>query len=180
MQTSILQKTSTRKQQSFREIALFVVVGMMNTGIDLLTLNLLVLATHRHDGLWLVSFNCISFLAAVVNSYLLNGRLTFRRYSEQGVGVFIRFFIVSIIGLILNDSIVWLLARLLMGSAAVVVVINLSKLMATTVSLCWNYIAMRKWVFKRTIEDTLPVVSITDQEQQVAIHNAKQIEEISV
>lgn len=84
--------------------------------------------------------NILSFSAATVNSYFLNkywtfkdkGRATFRQYGK--------FFVVSVIGLLLNEG-------ALAGFVFLGIYDLISKLLAVAVSLVWNFLANKFLVF---------------------------------
>lgn len=129
------------------EIVLFVLVGFLNTVVDFVVLNLLVIMTHHDDGLWLIAFTCLGFLAAVLNSYILNRNLTFRGQGDRSSSHFIRFIAVNAVGMVINSSIVWFLVLVIGDRLSALVAINASKLLAVTCSLTWNYFAIKRWVF---------------------------------
>ncbi len=134
-------------QARVREIVLFVLVGLLNTAIDFAILNLLILLTHHNSGMWLIGFTCAGFLAAVINSYVLNGRLTFRGQTSDSSHHFLRFVAVNAGGLVINSTIVWSLVQISGHRFPVVVIINVGKALAVFCSLTWNYIATKRWVF---------------------------------
>ncbi|HLI05156.1 MAG TPA: GtrA family protein [Ktedonobacteraceae bacterium] len=137
-------------RERVREILLFTLVGMLNTAIDFAVLNLLIaISGHAAIGNWLFLFNCLSFLAAVMNSYLLNGWLTFRYRGLSNPWKFTQFFGVNLVGMACNSALVWLLSPLLAHTLPPLLAINISKVLATLVSLCWNYLAIRGWIFRR-------------------------------
>jgi putative flippase GtrA len=89
------------------QMARFAVVGVINTAVDLAVLNTLIAISHRgRSGLLYSLFKAISFLVAVLNSYRLNSRWTFRYSAAEntpmGVG---RFISVSVLGLAINVGI---------------------------------------------------------------------------
>jgi len=126
---------------------LFAIVGLVNTALDFATLNLLILLTHHDSGLWLIGFTCCGFLAAVINSYILNGCLTFRGQTSRAPHRFVRFVAVNAVGLVINSSIVWSLVQIAGDHFSPLVTINASKVLAVVCSLTWNYIATKRWVF---------------------------------
>lgn len=140
-----------------REVVLFAGVGVMNTAVDIVVLNLLVLLTHHDQGWWLLLFDGLSFLAGLINSYVLNGRFTFRDSGSGDFGRFLRFVAVNAVGLLINTLIVWTLSPLLGGLVveghdkllSPIMAVNVSKGLATVFSLCWNYLAMKYWIFRR-------------------------------
>ncbi len=152
----------------FREIVLFVSVGVLNTVVDFAVLNLLIVFTHRDQGGWLLVFNVLSFLAAVLNSYVLNGRFTFRSSGPADSWRFIRFVMVNAVGLIINSITVLALSPVFGGLVSTLIAINVSKALATLLSLCWNYFAIKRWIFRAEIpmrnnesEEGVTVVSTT-------------------
>lgn len=133
------------------EINKFVLVGLMNTGIDFGVLNLLMWATGIDKGRWLILLNMISFGTAVVNSYFWNKFWTFKAKDSSRVSwEFSQFLIVSIIGLIINTSIVYLLATFTspMFGLSQRIWTNLAKVTATALSLVWNFLGYKFIVFK--------------------------------
>jgi putative flippase GtrA len=144
----LLHSLSVRHRTQLREIVLFVGVGILNTAVDFAVLNLLIALTHRDKGWWLLFFNSLSFLAAVINSYVLNGRFTFRNSSPGGPWRFIWFVGVNAIGLIINSLTVGLMSPLAGKELSTIVAINVSKALATLLSLCWNYFAIKRWIFR--------------------------------
>lgn len=143
-----------------REIVLFVTIGLLNTAIDFSVLNLLIVLTHHDSGIWLIIFTCLGFLIAVINSYVLHACLTFQRQAVRSSHHFVCFVIINAVGMIINSSIVWLLVQILSrGKFPVMVEINVSKVPATLCSLTWNYLATKRWVFKRSSTSTGYTVS---------------------
>lgn len=142
--------TRTSSMARLREVVLFVIVGISNTLVDFLVLNLLILLTHQNGELWLLPFNSMAFLAAVINSYILNGRFTFQANASGGDRWrFLRFVVVNAVGLVVNTLIVSFLSSPLNAILPRIVAINTSKFLATGVSLCWNYFAIKRWIFRK-------------------------------
>lgn len=139
-----------------KQFAKFFIVGGINTAIDFAVLNVLMVITSIHAGKPLFILNCISFSVAVVNSYYMNRRWTFKEAAaniedKQAAVQFSQFFIVSIIGILINSSIV-------SGFTSYVPNIinigpqlwaNVGKLFATGFSLIWNFIGYKFIVFKK-------------------------------
>jgi putative flippase GtrA len=77
---------------------------VINTGVDLVVLNTLIAISHRgRAGLLYSLFKAISFLVAVLNSYLLNSKWTFRETAPQSTMTRVgRFLSVSVVGLAIN------------------------------------------------------------------------------
>lgn len=69
------------------QVVRFAIVGLMNTGVDLAVLNALIAISHRGGSGFMYSiFKAISFLVAVVNSYFMNTRWTFRQSVLESIG----------------------------------------------------------------------------------------------
>jgi len=84
------------------QVVRFAIVGLMNTGIDLAVLNALIAISHRgRSGSMYSIFKAISFLVAVVNSYFMNSKWTFRQ-SVLESNRFPWFLLVSVAGLVIN------------------------------------------------------------------------------
>jgi putative flippase GtrA len=119
----------------------FCAVGATGTIIDFSLLNWLVLAF----SVPLYYAATISFIAAVVNNFLLNKYWTFKDYArEKKKGwQFFQFAIVSIIGLLINLAIMYGLVEYAH------VWYNLAKAAAVLVVLVWNYFANKAWTFQK-------------------------------
>ncbi len=137
------------------QAAKFVLVGALNTFIDLGIFNLLSFLTSRTTGYYSISFKATSFVVAVINSYFWNKFWTF--HSEQ-VNVqekpkakeFSQFLIVSVVGFLINIAIFSLFATLVGPKAGLAVQTwnTVSAVLATAASLIWNFIGYKFFVFK--------------------------------
>lgn len=84
------------------QVVRFAIVGLMNTGVDLAVLNALIAISHRGGSGFMYSiFKAISFLVAVVNSYFMNSRWTFRQSVLESMRL-PWFLLVSVAGLVIN------------------------------------------------------------------------------
>lgn len=142
-----------RLKRLIKQFSKFVIVGGINTGIDFLVLNILMYLTGIESGPELFLLNSISFSVAVINSYFMNKRWTFqdKTKTEQEPIKFSAFFIISIIGLIINGLILTSITSYipaLFGLSSTLWA-NIAKLMATGVSLVWNFIGYKLFVFKK-------------------------------
>ena len=131
-----------------REVTLFAAVGVTNTAVDFAVLNILVLLTHHDHGLWLLPIDAVSFLIGLINSYVLNGRFTFRSTELRNFQKFLSFAALNVVGLVINTLVVWALTPPLDRLLAPMVSVNMSKILATVFSLSWNYFAMKRWIFR--------------------------------
>ncbi|MBI4993963.1 GtrA family protein [Candidatus Wolfebacteria bacterium] len=134
----------------------FIVVGGINTGIDFAILNVLMFSTNIYSGKWIIIFNSVSFATAVVNSYFMNKYWTFKKQKTQNTEVksqskeFFQFLIISIIGISLNDAAVYTVSTFIppIFGLSEKLWANAAKLIATVVSMIWNFIGYKFIVFK--------------------------------
>ena len=87
-----------------RQGGLFALIGVIATGVHVVT------ALAARTGLQLepLTANFVGYACAVGFSYVGNARLTFGR-PTRNMGQFIRFLVVSLVGLALNQTIIHLL-----------------------------------------------------------------------
>ncbi|OGI22455.1 MAG: hypothetical protein A2808_03065 [Candidatus Moranbacteria bacterium RIFCSPHIGHO2_01_FULL_55_24] len=136
-----------------KQFSKFIIVGGVNTGIDFLVLNILIYLTGITAGIELFVLNTISFSVAVINSYFMNKRWTFedKSVSEKEPVKFSQFLAVSVVGIIINGGVLSGITYFippLFGLSAVLWA-NVAKLMATGLSLVWNFVGYKFFVFKK-------------------------------
>ncbi len=136
----------------FKQIIRFAVVGVINTAIDLIVLNILIHVTgHGEKGLYYSLFKAIAFVIALANSYFMNKHWTFAGQGTSNRIIEIsEFTIVSLIGFVINVAV----------SSAVVnwipPVFGLDKfwpsfgaLCGTAIGLIWNFVGYKLVVFEK-------------------------------
>jgi putative flippase GtrA len=135
-----------------KQLIKFVIVGGINTGIDFAVLNIEMILTGIASGPGMLVLNSISFSVATTNSYFMNKRWTFEDKGAEKSGVkFSQFLAVSIVGIIINGGIVYLITSFttpLFGLSPQLWA-NVAKLLATGISLIWNFIGYKFFVFKK-------------------------------
>lgn len=139
-----------------KQFSKFIIVGGVNTGIDFAILNALIYITGFTKGWELFVLNCLSFSVAVVNSYYMNKRWTFKE-AAAGLGdkhaavQFSQFFIVSIVGIAINGIILTSITTYIVPPFGLSDQLwaNVAKLFATGASLVWNFIGYKLFVFKK-------------------------------
>jgi putative flippase GtrA len=135
-----------------KQLIKFVIVGSINTGIDFAVLNIEMILTGITSGPGMLVLNSISFSVATTNSYFMNKRWTFEDKDAEKSGVkFSQFLAVSIVGIIINGGIVYLITSFtnpLFGLSPQLWA-NVAKLFATGISLIWNFIGYKFFVFKK-------------------------------
>jgi len=152
-QNGVIQNGSAwQRFPIIKQLAKFVVVGGVNTGIDFLVLNVEMALTHITSGPAMFVLNSVSFSVATVNSYLMNKYWTFEDKEKQKEGAkFSQFLAVSIVGISLNGLVVYLITTFIppVGGFSPQLWANVAKLAATGISLVWNFIGYKFWVFKK-------------------------------
>lgn len=107
-------------------------VGALYVFVDLLDIPVLVAAA-------------MSFVLAVVNNFILNKFWTFRNDSRNFRKQFIKFFLVSVVGLVLTEICMALFVYLL-GIWYIA-----AKLMTSVIVLTWNFLANKNWTFAERV-----------------------------
>jgi putative flippase GtrA len=136
-----------------RQFLKFAVIGVINTGVDFGILNLLVWITDTSkDDPKLIFLNIISFSIAVVNSYWLNKKWAFQDQGSGDTGKkFSKFLIVSIIGVAINTTVLKFISANVdpLFGLNDQLWINVAKIVATGISLIWNFIGYKLLVFRK-------------------------------
>ncbi len=130
-----------------KQLGRFTVVGLANTAIDFG-----VLLTLKSFGINVLVANTCSSTLAFIFSFAANKKYTFKTTDTNVVREMVLFVVVTLVGLWgLQNSIIALtqapLINLLHNPIAGLVA---SKLLATLVSMVWNYIMYARVVFKHT------------------------------
>lgn len=134
------------------QAAKFILVGILNTFLDLGVLNILISVSGITSGLNYSVFKGVSFLAAVINSYFWNKFWTFRKSATSESGKeFLQFFIVSAIGFGINVGVASLVVNIIGTQFAISEEIwaNVGAVVATLIAMAWNFIGYKFIVFKR-------------------------------
>lgn len=126
----------------------FALVGTLNTAIDFGVLNLLITLTGITSGPSIIPLNAFAFSVAVVNSYFWNKKWVF---ADAKRGDFVVFFIVTTIGIAINSGILYAVTTFI---EPIIVTdrtlwANIAKVLATGLSLIWNFAGYRLVVFKK-------------------------------
>lgn len=129
----------------------FVIVGIINTFVDLGVLNLLIQATHTgQKGFDFMLIKTTSFLVAVLNSYFLNRSWTFRDKGRQKSFLHSgsQFLIVSLIGAVVNVGTASYVATFISPISGLEKLWpSAAALVGTACSFVWNFIGYKYIVF---------------------------------
>ena len=134
------------------QFAKYATVGFANTAVDFGILNLLMWATGIYSGKMIIVLNSLAFLLAVIHSYLWNKFWAFKTRGRGGVsGQFLQFLAVTIVGILINGAIVYIISTWVtpMFDLSDVAWANAAKVVATVVSLIWNFIGYKFIVFRK-------------------------------
>jgi putative flippase GtrA len=129
----------------------FGIVGVLNAAIDILALNFLLWRFPTHSTTTIIVYNTFAYMLGAINSYLLNKYWTFRRGTTVTGDELLRFITVNVIGIVSNDALFWLIARMLHPSLAnLLFLTNASKVSAIIGTAFISYIGMHFLVFRQT------------------------------
>lgn len=156
-----------KKIETIRQAAKFVLVGGLNTLVDWGVLSLLIFVFRdafkigSYDVILTIFsvtivyyslFKGISFIIATTNSYIWNKFWTFKRKTSETVTKeFLQFFIVSVIGFLINVGIASIIFKFISPVAG----FNadqwaiISAAIATAVSMIWNFLGYKFIVFEK-------------------------------
>ncbi|MEI8103780.1 MAG: GtrA family protein [Candidatus Moraniibacteriota bacterium] len=142
------------------QIAKFIVVGGLNTLVDLGILTWLSLAILPPETPWISIFGSsiaiyslykgISFILANINSYYWNKYWTFHANSSSNTGTeFTSFFAVSLIGFLINISVASGIFHFVHLSVTANQLGLLAAAIGSIVGLAWNFVGYKLFVFKK-------------------------------
>ncbi len=126
------------KQEKLR----FGVVGVINTLVDFG-----LLFTLRYLGLPALTANLISTSVAFVLSFSLNKNVVFRTKGSDIQRELILFLITTLFGLWILQTLVISIVDLVTPPTSISLFVG--KVLATIVTICWNYIMYSRVVFKK-------------------------------
>ena len=140
------------------QLAKFILVGGMNTLVDLGILNLLIFVFSISSGLGYSAFKGVSFLAATTNSYFWNRIWTFSKNGpllhssrpEKETGKFGQFLVISTIGFLINVGVASLVVNFIgpQFGLAIKTWANVGALVSSLLGLAWNFLGYKFVVFK--------------------------------
>lgn len=133
------------KIKNKREKARFGVVGIVNTSIDFGLFFLL-----KFFGFPSVSANLIGSTIAFMTSFVLNKKVTFQTTGTDLKREIILFVVVTLFGLwVIQSGVIVLFEQLLVDVLPVYITLLLAKVVATIITLIWNYEMYSRVVFRR-------------------------------
>lgn len=148
------------------QLAKFVIIGVLNTVVDLGVLSFLIFLFKNSFGIdaqdsfltlgaWVITFYSIykgiSFIIANVNSYYWNKYWTFQGNNKKTSSEILQFFIVSLIGFAINI----ITASFVFANIQPIGGLNsdqwglIGAAIGSVAGLLWNFIGYKLWVFKK-------------------------------
>lgn len=147
------------KYPAIGQFVRFGLIGGLNTGVDLVILNILMFSTGFFTGTPYTFFKAISFIFAATFSYFMNKQWAFKdNAKEKAVKKFSQFFAVSLIGMVINVSIASLVVIYLQPIFSAQITFftldpklwgSIGALCGTAIGLIWNFIGYKFFVFKK-------------------------------
>ncbi len=139
------------KSEGLYDAAQFLLIGVLNTLVDLGILNFLMWISGISTGAWYSIFKGASFIIAVFNSYLWNKFWTFEARRTKGMEAeFAKFFVVTLIGFGINVGISSFLVNAIgprFGFSAKIWA-NIGAIAASVIGIFWNFLGSKFIVFK--------------------------------
>lgn len=142
----------SRKFLPVLQLARFLLVGSLNTFVDLGVLNLLMWISNIAAGIYYSVFKAISFLAATTNSYFWNKHWTFAKREKIFVPEeYSKFVIVTFIGLLINVSVASFIVNVIGPRFGISLRLwaSVGAIIAAFFTFFWNFSASKFIVFKK-------------------------------
>lgn len=134
------------KNRHPKRFAKFSIIGSFNFLVDITVLNLLSHITGFNKGIFAAVFSAISFIIANISSYHLNKRWTFKNNSENSR--YKIFLTISMVGVLVNMVVIYSFTTYINHSYfSDVAWLNISKIIATSLVVFFNYYSYKKYVF---------------------------------
>lgn len=133
------------------QLGKFGLIGVTNTIIDLGIFNLFIYLTDIATGNTILWFKIVSVNFAIINSYIWNKYWSFEKKENAQSTEVIQFWAVSVVGLVLNTGITWMMINILGASLDIDAKAwaSVASATASILVLTWNFIGYKLWVFRR-------------------------------
>ena len=143
-------KQNPKRFYWLKQLLRFGLVGGLNTLLDILVLNALLLLFPTTSTTTLLAYNALAFSIGAINSFLLNKYWTFGHKQKTTLTELSRFTLTTLCGIGWSSLVLWLASTLLhpvVGNATLWA--NAAKLVSVASSALLSYVGMRLWVFVR-------------------------------
>lgn len=128
-----------------------ILVGTLNSSIDIGILNFLMLVTGLTQGTIILLFKAISFTSSSVNSYFWNKFWTFEHEKATKTGEFVKFYSIALGGLIIHQATIYTTVNLIgpKWGASPIIWVNLANALAIFLGFFWNFLGYKLLIFKK-------------------------------
>jgi putative flippase GtrA len=141
-------KPAPGRRRWVRQVFRFGLVGGLNTIVDLLILNMLLLLFPTSSTRMILIFSAIAYSLGAVNSFLLNKYWTFGYRQRTTWNEVVRFILTTLCGIGWSSIILWLASNVLHPILINPTMwANASKVIAICGTALINYLGMSLWVF---------------------------------
>lgn len=130
----------------------FVAVGQSNAAIDIGVLNFLIILSSIDSGMYYSVFKGVSFIFAVINSFLWNKFWSFgSKERDDLAGQFVKFIAVALVGLAINVLVASLVVNVLGPQWGIPSRIwaNVGVLSSAIFNIVWDFYGFKVFVFKK-------------------------------
>ncbi len=132
------------------QVVQFSMIGVLNALVDIGSLNLLLLIWPTGDHEVLLLFNSIAYTLAIINSYIWNSRLTFRKHAVNNWREKTHFFVQAGISLLISNAVFLISIDILsLLSFPLWMIHNMAKGLAMFLSSTASFFFMKFFVFRR-------------------------------
>lgn len=153
--------TVSRVKQIIAQLLRFIMVGCVNTLIDIALFNTFLWLWPTQNTWMLLVYNSLAYALGGINSFILNKYWTFRQRQKTNRREAIRFVATTLAGVSCNDFIIWVMNGVmhpLLSNPTLWA--NFSKIAAIFGTFCISFLGMRLWVFVK------PGVAIEAKKEQ--------------
>lgn len=129
----------------------FFITGVFNTTFDISIVNLLSFSFDTYSGIPLIIISTFSFFIILGFSYLINRSWSFSAEGVPSITEFKKFTIASLGSFFINTAVLYALTTITGAPKGIAEALwlNIVKLLTTVISMTWNFIAFRFFVFKQ-------------------------------
>ncbi len=134
-----------------QQFSKFILIGLLNTGIDFAVLNLLMRLFSVYEGSSIMPIKAIAFFTANINSYFCNKYWTFKQKQKERIAQeYSKFLLVSAIALGIHLTVIYSVTTyippIIVGKELWA---NFANALAVGLALIWNFIGYKFIVFKK-------------------------------
>ena len=131
-----------------KQLTRFGLVGGLNTLVDILVFNVLLLCWPTTSAMVLLIYNAVAYGIGASNSFVWNKYWTFQRRQAVSHSELGRFSVTTLCGMLVNSMLLWAIG-LVLNSFPLNTVLwaNASKVLAISATMLLSFLGMRLWVF---------------------------------